>query len=71
MRKLIKTIENILKGAGSLLDIMPREKRVRFYFSPKYLGVRKYNMRDPRSAWDDLGEDMRVTIGDFNNTYRP
>ncbi|HLC54298.1 MAG TPA: hypothetical protein VJK07_01580 [Candidatus Nanoarchaeia archaeon] len=74
MRNLRRTIENIFKGAGSLLEIMPPERRVRFSFSPsvppRYNRPEAYLTQLERD-WKDLGGDMRVTIGDFNRTYKP
>ncbi|MEK6825081.1 MAG: hypothetical protein AABY02_04475 [Nanoarchaeota archaeon] len=72
MRNIRRTIDNILNGVASLLNIMPPEIRVRFSFSPlKYNGRKAYRRTSEESDWYDLGRDMRAALGYLEKTYRP
>ena len=68
MRNIRRTIENLLKGAGSLLDIMPPERPPKFYLSRKYAGPGKY-LTPLERDWCALGGDMRTALGNLKKAY--
>lgn len=65
MRYTNKRTQNLLRGVGTVMDILPAQRKVDYsHFLPK--GTDEERMT---ATWKQVGDDIKQAIGRFSNAH--